>query len=107
MGWSDDISGSFHLLDNDWYNSSRWYARAHITYESPFIILPHSRKFTGFVHSERLYLSTLYTTHLHPYIEFGYGVGTYLFNLGIFASNVNGKFHELGCKFTFELFNGQ
>lgn len=107
MGWSDDISGSFHLLDNDWYNSSRWYARAHITYESPFIILPHSRKFTGFVHSERIYLSTLYTTHLHPYIEFGYGVGTYLFNLGIFASNVNGKFHELGCKFTFELFNGQ
>lgn len=107
MGWSDDISGSFHLLDNDWYNSSRWYARAHLTYEAPFIILPHSRKLTGVVHSERLYFSMLYTTHLQPYLELGYGVGTYLFNLGVFASNVNGKFHEVGCKFTFELFSGR
>ena len=107
MGWSDEISGSFHLLDNDWYNSSRWYSRAHLTYEAPFILLPHSRKFTGVVHSERLYLSALYTTQLRPYLEVGYGIGTYLFNLGFFASNVNGQFHEVGCKFTFELFSGR
>lgn len=107
MGWSDEISGSFHLLDNDWYNSSRWYSRAHLTYEAPFIILPHSRKYNGIVHSERLYFSTLFTTHLHPYVEVGYGIGTYLFNLGVFTSNVNGKFHEIGCKFTFELFSGR
>lgn len=107
MGWSDEISGAFHLLDNDWYNSSRWYSRAHLTYEAPFIILPHSRKYAGVVHSERLYFSTLFTTHLHPYVEAGYGVGTYLFNLGIFTSNVNGRFHEVGCKFTFELFSGR
>ena len=107
MGWSDEISGSFHLLDNDWYNSSRWYSRAHLTYEAPFIVLPHSRKYNGIVHSERLYFSTLFTTHLHPYVEVGYGIGTYLFNLGVFTSNVNGKFHEIGCKFTFELFSGR
>lgn len=107
MGWSDDISGAFHLLDNDWYNSSRWYSRAHLAYEAPFIVLPHSRKYNGIVHSERLYFSTLFTTHLHPYVEVGYGIGTYLFNLGVFASNVNGQFHEVGCKFTFELFSGR
>ena len=61
----------------------------------------------GFVHSERIYFSALYTTHLKPYMEVGYGVGTYLFNLGAFVSNVNGQFHEVGCKFTFELFKGQ
>ena len=107
MGWNDDISGSFHLLDNGWYNSSQWYCRAHLTYESPFILLPHSYRLMGFVHSERIYFSSLYTTHLKPYIEVGYGVGTYLFNLGVFVSNVNGQFHEVGCKFTFELFKGQ
>ena len=104
MGWSDDISGSFHLLDNDWYNSSRWYARAHFTYESPFIILPRLNRLLGIVHGECLYVSALATTHLHPYIELGYGIRTFLFNAGIFTSNVNGKFHEIGCKFTFELF---
>lgn len=107
IGWNDEISGTFHLLENEWYNSSRWYSRAHLTYEAPFIVLPHSRRYNGIVHSERLYFSALFTTHLHPYIEAGYGIGTYLFNLGIFTNNVNGKFHEVGCKFTFELFSGR
>lgn len=107
VGWNDEISGSFHLLDNGWYNASQWYCRTHLTYESPFIVFPRSSKLMGFVHSERIYFSALYTTHLKPYMEVGYGVGTYLFNLGAFVSNVNGQFHEVGCKFTFELFKGQ
>lgn len=107
VGWNDEISGAFHLLAREWYNSSRWYNRAHVAYEAPFIILPHSRRYNGIVHSERIYFSTLFTTHLHPYVEIGYGIGTYLFNVGVFTSNVNGKFHEVGCKFTFELFSGR
>ena len=107
VGWEDEISGAFHLLDNDWYNSSRWYSRAHLTFEAPFIILPRVRSYQGVVHSESLYGSILYTTHLHPYVELGYGICTYLFNLGVFTSNVNGQFHEVGCKFTFELFRGR
>lgn len=106
-GWTDDISGSFHLLDNDWYNSSNWYARAHFTYESPFIILPRLNRMLGAVHSECLYFSVLGTTHLHPYVEVGYGIRTFLFDAGFFVSNVNGQFHEVGCKFTFELFRGR
>lgn len=107
IGWTDDISGSFHLLDNDWYNSSKWYARAHVTYESPFILLPRLNRLLGTVHSECLYLSVLGTTHLHPYVECGYGIRTFLFNAGVFGSIVNGRFNEVGCKFTFELFRGK
>lgn len=106
VGWNDEIGGVFHLLDGDWYNASQWYGRAHLTYEAPFILLPRTRKLMGLVHSERIYLSTLYTIHFHPYVEMGYGIGTYLFDLGIFVSNANGKFREIGCKFTFELFSG-
>lgn len=104
LGWNDEIGGVFHLLDGEWYNSSRWYSRIHLTYESPFLLIPHSRKLTGWVHSERLYLNMLYTTHLNPYVEVGYGLGTYLFDFGLFVGNANGKFQEIGCKFTFELF---
>lgn len=105
VGWNDDIGGVFHLLDGEWYNSSRWYARGHVTYEAPFLVFPHKWRFTRAVDSERLYLGILHTNHLHPYIEMGYGIGTHIFDFGLFVSNINGKFNQVGCKFTFELFN--
>lgn len=105
ISWNDDIGGVFQLLDGEWYNASRWYSRAHVTYEAPFLILPHLKKYTSFIDNERLYLSILHTTHLHPYVEAGYGIGSHVFDFGIFVSNLNGEFGEVGCKFTFELFN--
>lgn len=105
IGWNDDIGGVFQLLDRRWYNSSRKYVRGHFTYEAPFLILPHIVKYTRNVLNERLYASVLVVPHLKPYLEFGYGIGTHLFDLGVFVSNVNGEFSQVGCKFTFELFN--
>lgn len=105
MGWSDDIGGVFQLLDGRWYNSSRKYLRAHITYEAPFLLLRHLMKYTQYVLNERLYLNTLVVPHLKPYIEVGYGIGTHIFDFGLFAGFANWKYQEIGCKFTFELFN--
>lgn len=104
VGWNDEISGVFHLLSGRWYNSSRKYLRAHLTYEAPFILLPH-RKITQHVLNERLYLNLLSMPQLNSYIELGYGVGTHIFDFGLFTSFANGKYQEIGCKFTFELFN--
>ncbi|WP_394707704.1 DUF5686 family protein [uncultured Bacteroides sp.] len=105
VGWNDEIGGVFQLLDRRWYNSSQKYVRGHLTYEAPFLFIPHFVKYTRNVINERLYANFLVVPHLKPYLEFGYGIGTHIFDLGIFASNVNGKFSEIGCKFTFELFN--
>ncbi len=105
VGWNDEIGGVFQLLDRRWYNSSRKYVRGHITYETPFLIFRHVRKYTSIIQNERLYGSVLYVPHLLPYIELGYGVGTHIFDLGIFVSSINGRFETVGCKFTFELFN--
>lgn len=105
MGWSDDIGGVFQLLDGRWYNSSRKYLRAHVTYEAPFLLLRHLMKYTQYVLNERLYLNALAVPHLKPYIEVGYGIGTHIFDFGLFASFANWKYQEIGCKFTFELFN--
>ena len=99
-----DIGGVFQLLDGRWYNSSDRYLRGHITFESPFLILPHLMKYTGLIRNERLYLNVLVVPHLTPYIELGYGIGTHIFDLGVFVNNVNGRFSKVGCKFTFELF---
>nr|WP_083808280.1 DUF5686 family protein [Bacteroides helcogenes] len=105
MGWNDDIGGVFQLLDGRWYNSSRKYLRGHLTYEAPFLLLRHLMKYTQYVLNERLYLNALAVPHLKPYIEVGYGIGTHVFDFGLFASFANWKYQEIGCKFTFELFN--
>ncbi|MEG2573118.1 MAG: DUF5686 family protein, partial [Bacteroides sp.] len=104
-GWNDDIGGSFQLLDGRWYNSSDSYLRGHFTYEAPFLLMRHLINYTNWVLNERIYASALVVPHLTPYIELGYGIGTRVFDAGVFVSNQNGKFKQVGFKFTFELFN--
>jgi hypothetical protein len=104
-GWNDEISGVFQLLDARWYNSSRKYLRGHLTYETPFLLIPSLAKITRDVVNERLYFNVLFVPHLMPYMEFGYGIGTPYFDLGLFSAFKNGKYNGFGCKFTFELFN--
>lgn len=105
VGWNDDIGGTFQLLDGRWFNSSDRYVRGHFTFDSPFLLWPHLMKYTNIIQSERLYLNALCVPHLTPYIELGYGIGTHIFDVGIFVSCTNRGFGKFGCKFTFELFN--
>ena len=104
-GWNDEIGGTFQLLARQWYNSSRQYWRGHVTYESPFILLRPLNRWLGMIQHERLYGGMLFMPHLNPYVELGYGIGTHIFDAGIFVSSMNGKFDTVGFKFTFELFN--
>ena len=104
-GWNDEIGGTFQLLDRRWYNSSRQYWRGNLTYESPFILLRPFNRWLGKVQQERLYGGILFMPHLNPYLEFGYGIGTHVFDVGAFVSFINGKYDTIGFKFTFELFN--
>lgn len=104
-GWNDDIGGVFQLLDGRWYNSSRKYVRAHAVYEAPFLLIRHLNKYTQYVLNERLYFNMLFVPHLNPYLELGYGIGTHVFDFGVFTSFANWKYQEIGVKFTFELFN--
>lgn len=104
-GWNDEIGGTFQLLDGRWFNASRQYWRGNVTYESPFLLLRSLNRWLGMVQQERLYGGILFMPHLNPYIELGYGIGTHVFDVGFFVSNINGKFDTAGFKFTFELFN--
>lgn len=102
--WNDDIGGTFQLLDSRWYNWSNKYLRAHVSYETPFLIFRQLRKYVNLIETERLYGGILFMPRLVPYTEFGYGIGTHIFDCGVFVSFIKGKFDSCGCKFAFELF---
>lgn len=104
VGWNDEIGGTFQLLDKRWYNSSRRYWRANATYESPFILFRPLNRWLQKIQQERLYGGILFMPHLNPYVELGYGIGTHIFDVGVFVSSINGSFDTVGFKFTFELF---
>lgn len=102
-GWNDDWSGEFELLRSDTYNTSEYYIRSNITYESPMLLISHIPFIGHFMEMERIYLSVLDVKNIHPYVELGYGFTTRLFSCGLFVSNGRGN-RSVGCKIGFELF---
>lgn len=104
-GWSDDIGGVFQNLDSRWYNASSHYFRFNTVLEAPFLLLRHIGKYTGHIRNERLYLNFLTMRNLPTHIEVGYGIGTFIFDTGIFVSYEQPSGFGIGYKFTFELFN--
>lgn len=103
-GWDDDWTGNFQLLNSQWYNASRYYARFNTSYESPMLLLTWMPLVGKYIETERLYVSALQIEHIKPYFEVGYGFTNRYFSIGLFGSFINGKYYESGCKFTFELF---
>ena len=100
----DELSGAFQLLDAEWYNSANKYVRASFAYESPFLFLQKIIPSTRIIESEALYSNILFISHLCPYFECGYGVGTPYINTGVFISFENYSYHRLGFKIAFSLF---
>ena len=103
-GWEDEWTGQFQLLDSKWYNESNYYLRGHVSFESPLLALGWTPLVGHFVETEMIYASVLSIEHTHLYSEIGYGFTNRYFSTGIFASFLNHKFQNLGCKFTIELF---
>lgn len=104
-GWNDDWACDFELLDSRWYNSSKYYVRANVTYEAPLLVLSRLPWVGRFVEKERIYLNALNVTRLHPYIEYGYGFSTRLFSLGMFVAQRNGRYDGFGVRIGLELFS--
>ena len=104
LGWNDDWTGEFQLLKQETYNSSDYYVRSNITYESPLLLLSNLPYFGHFIETERIYLNTLLLQHIHPYNEFGYGWKNRYLSFGLFVGLKNFRYDGIGCKVSFELF---
>ena len=103
-GWDDEWTGQFQLLDSRWYNASDYYLRGHVSYESPLLFVSWMPLIGRFIETERIYISSLSIQHTRPYYEIGYGLTNRFFSVGLFASLLNERVEDIGCKFTFELF---
>ena len=104
-GWHDDIGGTFHLLTTVKYNEIDKYLRANIKYDAPLILVPSLFRKVKYITKERLYCNMLLVDTMDPYIEMGYGIGTNIFNIGLFWGGEITKWDMIGVKFTFEVFN--
>lgn len=104
-GWNDDWAGDFQLLNSQWYNASKYYFRTNASYSSPLLLLTWIPFVGKYIETERLYANFLQIEHTRPYTEIGYGLTNRYFSAGIFCSFLNGDFHEVGSKFSFELFS--
>ena len=104
-GWNDDIGGTFNLLSSVKYNEIDKYLRANVQYDAPLLLVPTLLKRVKFITKERLYCNMLLVDTMSPYVEMGYGIGTNIFNMGIFWGGEVDKWDRIGVKFTFELFN--
>ena len=102
-GWDDDWTGNFQLLSSHLYNASDYYLRGNVSYESPLLAVAMVPVAGRYVECERIYLSTLSIAHTRLYSELGYGFTCRFFSMAAFASFLNTRYQEMGCKFTFEL----
>lgn len=103
-GWDDDWTGEFQLLNQNWYNASKFYARANLTFESPMLLVSRLPFIGRFIETERIYGNILFTDKLHPYVEYGYGLTNRLFSVGVFCGVSNKTYEGLGVRFSLELF---
>ena len=104
-GWDDDIGGTFNLLSTVKYNEIDKYLRANIQYDAPLLLVPTLLRKVKYITKERLYCNLLLVDTMNPYVEMGYGIGTNIFNMGIFWGGEVDKWDRIGVKFTFEIFN--
>lgn len=104
-GWDDDFAGNFQLLNSRLYNESKYYIRGNLSFETPLLagyLVPIVGRY---VERERVYVSSLGIGNTRLYSELGYGFTCRFFSMGIFTSFLNYDYQDMGCKFTFELFN--
>lgn len=102
---SDELCGTFQLLDSEWYNSAKKYFRLHAAYESPFLVFQRLFPKVRFLKDECLYFNALIMSHLTPYSELGYSISTPYVDVGVFVSGKNHQFHSFGYKISISLFN--
>ena len=104
-GWHDDWTGEFELLNRNWYNASKYYLRANMTFESPLMILSRLPLIGSIMEKERIYFSALHVPEISNYFELGYGFTNRLFSAGAFVSLKEGHYESFGIKLGFELFD--
>lgn len=94
----------FLLLDSYSNSTNDHYIVSHFQYKSPFIALKRLPVLRNRLWTESLFFSHLYTPINKNYMEVGYGIGSILFNLGVFTGFEDLKYRQTGIRLSINLF---
>lgn len=95
----------FALLDNYAYSTDKRWAQAHLTWNTPYLLLKQLPFLKRANLDEALHLRTLVVYGRRPYTEIGYSVGlpNNLLRIGVFAGFERLKYHSVGVSVSLNL----
>jgi len=86
------------------YSTDAGFAEAHFVYQTPFLLLKRLPLIRNRMWDESLMFNYIYTPEYQNSFEFGYGVGNYFYNVGLFAGFEDSKFSKVGLRVSLSVF---
>lgn len=94
------FNNAFMLLDDYRYSTNEWYAKAHISYTSPYLLLKFLPVLSNRLWTENIYTSYLTQPQFKNYVEVGYSMNQIFLigNAGVFAGFEDGSYARWGFR---------
>ena len=91
---------AFVLLDDYRYSTNEWYAQAHVSYTSPYLLLKFLPVLSKRLWTEKLYAGYLTQPDYKSYTEVGYSISQIFFvgSAGVFAGFEDGRYARWGFR---------
>jgi hypothetical protein len=87
------------------YSTDSYFLEGHLVYTSPHLLLKHLPLIRNRIWNESLTLNYLYVPDFKNCVEFGYGIGNYLYNVGFYAGFEEGTFRMAGLRIALSVFS--
>ena len=87
------------------YSTDSYFADAHFIYTSPMLLLKRLPLIRNRMWNESLFMNYIYVPDYKHSVEVGYGIGNYLYNIGVFAGFEKGSFRSAGFRVALSVFS--
>ncbi|MCT4587266.1 MAG: DUF5686 and carboxypeptidase regulatory-like domain-containing protein [Carboxylicivirga sp.] len=94
------FKNAFMLLDDYRYSTNEWYAKAHVSYTTPYLLLKFLPVLSNRLWTENVYTSYLTQPNFKNYVEVGYSIDQIFLigNAGVFAGFEDGSYARWGFR---------
>lgn len=99
-----DFYPTFQLINYYTHSTDQYYMEGHFQYLSPFILLKYLPFVRNRMWNESLFVNYLYVPGTSNYSEFGYGIGNFLYNAGVFSSFEGTEYRQTGVRISVSIF---
>ncbi len=87
------------------YSTDSYFVEGHLVYTSPHLLLKRLPLIRNRMWNESLTFNYLYVPDFKNCVEFGYGIGNYLYNVGFYAGFEEGTFRMAGLRIALSVFS--